>query len=379
VHAGRRVGNHGNLLAGRAVPGSIIELGHRGLHAERWPRRQLWQHDHHRLRGIEPIFYSTILSESTIGSGTIGDEFAVYMSGCSSHRWGAFVSFSGDPLSEEEWFRVPIPESSANVAEDGSASFSDTIITQPGEHYARWFCASSDPEDPVDPSILWMSSVYTFTAHAPAPLALRTTTNQISEGIFTLSVDEDALPSVDQIGIDGDRAAQMKASVDAVDVRLAPISLLYLAFLGRPGTRGELDAALAKSNDPNQTKLAKHLATRSEYRSRYLKISSESFVARVFAHLLERPPTTEEQAHWLDRLNSGDTSRTQMIQTVAQSAEHVAATENLVYVISAHHALTLDSIVTADARRFTRQLDSIVVRVAMIEDLAVHLASASAR
>lgn len=178
--------------------------------------------------------------------GSIGQQITVSGNGCTNPTtgepayMGEFVSLGSDPLSSP----------STQVFEtqtDGEGAFEwDVTIpaeTPVGRYVTRWYCSTAPVTSLTDPAMLWVSPViWMDVGAAPAAkgtAAARTSTLRTAAaasaapGSVTLAADQDALPSLDRLGIDGPKAAALKAKVDAAYAKDARGLILLRRLAGR--------------------------------------------------------------------------------------------------------------------------------------------------
>lgn len=215
--------------------------------------------------GADPTVTASSGGVSITESGGISQGQAVdivgtgcYVEGVPTYS-GEFVSGAGDPLSNEAFQ----PYETQNEL-DGSFAWSFNVPEDNGvgTAYARWYC-SSEPATTLAGPKLWVGPLVTMTMSAgEAPnrtTALRTTsaartskasaskTATTSGVTMTMTTDPDALPAVDLLGITGDKAAKLKAKVDAQYAKDSKGLVLLKKLLGRNAEIGKfLDGELQK-------------------------------------------------------------------------------------------------------------------------------------
>ncbi|MGN6692756.1 MAG: hypothetical protein ACTHN0_01135 [Aquihabitans sp.] len=212
------------------------------------------------VAGADPVIGVSSGGVPVSEAGTIGRGQALDIvgSGCASPTpgqptySGEFVSGAGDP-----WSNPAIQPFETVNTEDGSFSWSLTVPEDNfvGTVYARWYCSTS-PASELSGDMLWVGPLMSMNmsegavANRTASFAAKATTSTKTAaktsskaattaaagsngGGMTVTVDPDALPVVDRLGITGDKAAKLKAKVDAQYARDALGLQLLKKLVGR--------------------------------------------------------------------------------------------------------------------------------------------------
>jgi hypothetical protein len=181
-----------------------------------------------------PRFDATVDGAPAPGSwGTYGQVVHYDFSGCTVEgqpgTFGQFVRWTSGPTRADE---------QANLPADDAGNFQiDLAIPLEAESLSlevEWYCASQPVSERTDPAIVFLNPPVTFDiAAAPgraepngarvatfagtssaAGLSVRTASGATDPSI-EITVDQDALPAIDRMGITGPKAAALKAKVDA--------------------------------------------------------------------------------------------------------------------------------------------------------------------
>lgn len=311
------------------------------------------------------------------GTGHIGQSVSIDSGGClvgpGQGGWvGQFVSAVGDPLTSPNQLQF-IDQADSNG--DWSLELVIPEEAEPGTHRSRWFCAAEPVTSIDDEAMLLVSPEWTFTIQDPEPRAGRKTAGA---GRVTVSVDPDALPAVDRMGIHGEVAAKLKDRVDARRESLATAHRLMSAFLNRQPERAGLAHWSGQVEKVGPAATAEQIAKAAEFRLGRGALSSEDFVDALYRDVLGRSADADGRAYWVDRLESGSISRAGMVLHFATSAENVAATEHVTYAASIYQRLSTVTPTQAQVDAAAADLAAGKLKVQVIEEVAIELAGVDA-
>jgi hypothetical protein len=223
----------------------------------------------------------------------------------------------------------------------------------------------------------FVSPEYSYSITQPLR-AVRTQADPDGDGTVQASIvaDPDSEPAVDQLAVDGETMSVLKARVDDAAADVATVSRVFHAALGRAARHGELTDALADLRDGGTTaQLAARLADRSEFAARYGHLDDAGFVDAVFTDVLDRAPDAGERSRWLAELGGG-ADRSELVAELADSAENQWRTVTRDYVAAAYATLSDRTPGPNDLARYRQLLDDGVVKVQVLEDIALSLAPA---
>lgn len=331
-----------------------------------------------------PVIVPSVSLATT--AGVIGATFDITMASCTSGtapEFGLWVSQTGDPQTVSDEFR---PWRAA-VSSWGSAIYQPTIPADnsTGSFSVRYYCADGTPTDAGDAKIKWSSSLYTFSvsaastagalAAAPAPGSAGVAGAAASVG--TWSVDPDSLPAVDNIGIPGAQAAALKARVDAIAGPSGQVTRLATAALGRQADRAFMDKWVPVVATKGTYSLERALEATPEFFGTFAFATEDLFIQRAYERVVGRWPTTAERAAAQQVLRTGTVPRIAFLRSLVEAPDRRAATANRDYVAAIYQALTKVVPSSADLGRFTSLLNDVVVRVSVVEEVALSRATAA--
>jgi hypothetical protein len=102
---------------------------------------------------------------------------------------------------------------------------------------------------------------------------------------------------------------------------------LYQAvFLRQPDAAGLAYWAEVRASGASLSDIAYNFAAGSEFRTRYGQLSNDQFVRLVYKNVLCRTKLDSGQAYWLDQLNRGNISRSQMMINFTELREYLGKT-----------------------------------------------------
>lgn len=245
-------------------------------------------------------------------TGALGQTLVINGAGCDNASgtavMGQFAALNADPATVEPGtaLQIELP-----VDASGSFEWTTTIpLDNPvGQLQSRWYCATAPVSGLDDPSLMWVAPVFELTieegpAGAAPNASLASTGGQRSTSAATASsagptftVDPDALPLVDRIGIPGATAAKLKAKVDA-------------QMAADAKARAALAKALKKV-DPKRAAELRRPAT------------NEDYVRTAYQVLLGKAAPKKALAQHRGRLDQG-VIRVQVVEDIALSAHSAA-------------------------------------------------------
>jgi len=302
----------------------------------------------------------------TVGSSTtVGDTINVDGSQCVVDGQQTYVGlFYG--VDGTTWYKGPFEEQT--VAGTWHWTFPLDPATETGTVQSIVYCSTAPVSSLDDPAVQWASPVYHMTIES-SPRSVhgkaRAGAKAATAAMPTMTLDINALPRVDKMGLPGAQAAALKTKVDArfanvsqayrlsqaalggVDGTTLRASSLLLPFLGASGL-SEVYTALAGGNSG----------------------SNQAFVDRVSTNILGHPADPASRTTWINQIK-GNGTRAKVLLAIANSAPAVAATDNSAYVMTAE--LTLGKPLTSAARTqaMAAPLDSAqVARVQVVEQIA---------
>ena len=332
-----------------------------------------------------PVIVPSVSLSTT--AGAIGASFDLTMVSCTSGtapEFGLFVSDTGDPQSVEDEFR---PWRSA-VSSWGSAIWAPTIPSDNALSVfrIRYYCADGTPSTAGSSKITWSSSLYTFTVSAnsaaPALRAAESTGTPLSAAALaaaggTWSVDPDSLPAVDNMGIPGAQAATLKARVDAIAAPSGQVTRLATAALGRQVDRAFMDTWVPVVATKGTFSLERALESTPEFFGTFAFATPDLFIQRAYERVYGRWPTAAERAAAQQVLRTGTVTRIAFLRSLVESPDRRAATANRDYVAATYQALTKVVPSATDLGRFTALLNDVIVRVSVVEEIALTRATAA--
>ena len=267
------------------------------------------------------------------------------------------------------------------AGDGGSWDWNPTISTEApeGQHLVRFTCSEGPVDSPAEVTN-WVSGDYVISVVYPeAPSSSRTSKSRTSststaaqDPHVSIGIDPDALPLVDNIGLSGARAAQLKSQVDPHVAAVSTVTRYYKAFLNRLPKRAELDTWVPRlESGTTGTTLANALAADPKFATIAAKYSNGNLVNAAYKRVLGRTPTAEESASAIRALVAGKT-RTAYVKSVADSAEAVSRSANEAYAIAAQWTIAKKAIVAKTVASEAAQLSSgMVPRVQVVEEIAI--------
>lgn len=357
-----------------------------------------------------PVVFSPAYTFTSGQSAKLGTSIPVFGAACTAAGgfWGQFVGVARDPLTETDASLVFQPLSVATRA-DGAMVWNPTIPAghPTGAFYVRYYCASAQITSITDNRITYLFPLVTFSitltssngsaraiwpemqAGPPAVGALRlpfcvacapvvsgaevrpAAVVDPSSPVVRASVDPNALPAVDRVGLAGLRSAQLKARTDANEEMVGRVSRLAFAVLGRVPTRTFMDQSMFWTALGADALVQWNLAMTPEFRAQFGSVSTDGFVRNAYLRTTGRLPSASEvrSASW--RLTSAGLSRIGFLAELAQSREARSVTATRTYVLAAYQALTTAMPSQTDLERFTGQLTDLVSKVQLVEDIAL--------
>ena len=107
----------------------------------------------------------------------------------------------------------------------------------------------------------------------------------------------------------------------------AIIQNLYDTALDRQATASEVTTQADKilSNAKTEAQVAADILALAEFTTKYGTLTNSAFVAQMFQNALGRAPTQTEQSFWTAALDAATVTRADLLDAIAQSAEHLAA------------------------------------------------------
>jgi len=331
-----------------------------------------------------PVIAPTVSLSTT--AGIIGDTFDISVVSCptgSTAEIGLYVSPTTDPAYALDSFRPW----RTSVSSWGSAIYQPSIPSDNtlGTFRVRYYCASGNPSWYYDSKISWTSSLYTFTisanAVAPALLAAGSAGAPVSPAalsstVGTWSVDPDSLPGTDNLGIPGTQAAALKSRVDAIAGPSGQVTRLATAALGRQADRAFMDKWVPVVAANGTYSLERALEATPEFFGTFAFATEDLFVQRAYERVYGRWPTTAERAAALQVLRTGS-PRIAFLRSLVETPDRRAATASRDYVAATYQALTKVVPSANDLGRFTALLNDVIVRVSVVEEIALTRATAT--
>ncbi len=312
------------------------------------------------MASADPVVSITIAGTPFVdgGTGTMGQNVTLAGSGCQNPTpgqptyMGLFIAAPGDDPN------LPTIRGYETQTNEANGFSLDSVIDvdAPGVQQVRFYCSTAQVTAVNDPSMLWVSPVVSMSVQntGAQPAALRTaltstvalastdtasarTTSGGSNLGVVVKTDPNALPLIDKMGIVGKKAAALKAKVDASTSLVARAENLHRAFYRRTATHTELAATIKRFRAGETDKaIANSLAQKSEF------TYTGDRAAAITAALAKANSPVFKAAH---------------------------ANEN--YVLSAFRSLADVKPSPSQAAKYTRQLKAGMVRVQVIEDIAL--------
>lgn len=324
------------------------------------------------LAGAAPAMADPVVTTSmgyVPTAGARGDVFDVMASGCLNLGGDAY--FGGYIINTER----PEPVFAADLTTDGTWKAHIDLTGAPLETLTTYaYCAKGPVSSPTDDNMLWVSAPYTFTVsdQMDSRMSFRAgRTAQIDEQALT--VDPEALPTVDRMGIGGDAAAALKAKVDAHVSTVGQISRLYRTFFGRSASSADLKywgARLDRHASP--ATIARQFAASSEFKREYAKMSDGAYVDAISENAFGHAASPEVRSTLVSQLRRHRTTRALVALTIANSSESVELSDDANYVITAYEVLAGRAPRAAEITAQTTLLQTTLTpRVQVVENVAM--------
>ena len=329
-----------------------------------------------------PVVYSPSVTGFT-GTGDRLAEVRLYVPGCTSGTGSAFVADSADENPPNSAFTIKGWERSADSF--GAFSFVGSAgADQPTGVFRTRFTCSTGSAGAVDAAnVTWTSPVFTYTVTSTANLqAVRAdgpetgTAVAAAPSASTWSVDPEGLPLVDRFGIHGPEAALLKAQVDAVRPATGTVGRLAWAALGRMPARSVYDRWVPQVPSKGTWGLERELERTPEFVSWFALATDEVFLQRAYSRTLGRWPTAAERDAAIRRLRTQGVPRVRILAELAETPVHrqrVAVRDD---VLAAYLAITPVVPTATELSRFEAMTRAIVLRVQVIEEIALTRAPA---
>jgi hypothetical protein len=275
----------------------------------------------------------------------------------------------GDPAVEGA--AIPFEE----MVMEGSFQWDVTLSPDAaGTYYTRWYCSTSSMPEQGSEDLLWVSDLITFEVMSMGGDARTRSSSGGTTATFRL--DPDGLPAIDKVGIQGDKAADLKAVVDAKYSTIAAVYRTYTSVLGRQPDAAGLKFWLAKvEGGLSLQKLGKQMAGQAEFKQGRGKLSAKKFIDEMYRSVLGRSADAEGRAFWLARLKSGNV-RGEVAAQFGNSAENVDRLANAAYVVTAYYTLTGSIPSLSEIQEQAAKLDEGQFKVTVVEDIALTAKSA---
>lgn len=324
----------------------------------------------------DPTVTSTLEGEPIAdeATGMLGQAALVTGSGClnpepgSPAYMGQFVTPGDDPAIDPAWHTYE-----TQVDETGGFQWDTSLPLGAGigTYKLRWYCSTATAASLADASMLWVGPIMTMTLVGGAPNAMRTAVTTSASPGASFSVDPDALPLVDRVGIEGDLAAKLKKQVDERSEDVARIQRMYGVFFGRHADPQGLDFWLRQLAKKPVRTVAAGMAASPEFQRGYGRLSDDDFVARLYENTLGREGDRSGRNFWGGRLSNKKQSRTEVALAFADSSEYIRRTADANYVVAAHQVLTGRTPSVAQIRQGVERLDAGGIKVQLVEDIAL--------
>jgi hypothetical protein len=247
-------------------------------------------------------------------SGVLGDTITIVGTGCTNPvsgqpaYMGEFVSLS-DPMTDPQAMKFEF-ETDAS----GGFEWEIPMVADSTTYYARWYC-STTPLESLDQADLWISPLAWMTFEEPtSPAAavqatsamtiksaksagnvqlasVRTAAAPSPAPKVEIASDPDALPAIDQMGIVGSKAAQLKGTVDWT------------------------------ANASNA--LNRFFALLSGKKVKNTGVSNTDYVKTAFTVLTGKTPSAKVMAPYVARLDAGGL-KVQVVEDIALTARNAA-------------------------------------------------------
>ena len=330
-----------------------------------------------------PVAYAPVFDATRSGSGTAGGDVSLYLAGCNAGgaaQFSVFVSPSGDPSSASDRTRPW----SQTVDAWGAANLAATLASNhpTGIFRARFTCSDGAPSTPTSDNVDWTSPQYTFTVSAASQAGARLVAVR-AEGpdvtvpaSATWSVDPESAPLVDRVGIHGAQALLLKRQVDDIRAVSGTVGRLAQAALGRMPTRAQFDRWIPAVQTRGTWGLERELERTPEFVGWFALASDDVFLDRAYARTLGRWPTTAERSAARIRLASQGVPRVRILAELAESPAHRARVAVRDDVVAAYLGVTTTVPSPADLVRFEAMSRAVVLRIQVIEEIALTRATA---
>jgi hypothetical protein len=335
-----------------------------------------------------PVAYAPIFDSARAGSGSAGGNVSLYLAGCDAGdapRFSVFVSPTGDPSSASDRTRPWSQE----VDSWGATNLSATLAANhpAGTFRARFTCSDGTPSTPSSDNVDWTSSTYTFTVSAASQAGSRLVSVRADEpgtstpdgtmpASATWSVDPESAPLIDRVGIHGAQALALKRQVDDIRAVSGTVGRLSWAALGRMPTRAQFDRWLPATASRGTWGLERELERTPEFIGWFGLATDDVFLDRAYSRTLGRWPTAAERSASRVRLRSQGVPRVRILAELAESPQHrerVAVRDD---VVAAYLGVTTVLPSPADLARFEAMSRAVVLRVQVIEEIALTRAPA---
>ena len=326
--------------------------------------------------GLGAPAFSDPVTSTSLGyiptSGQIGESFDVMIDGCTN---GGNPVYMGGYMTTTGSTDAPVLVS--DLSTTGSWTRHVQLDSVPGlDVEVHAFCASAPVTSIDDPNVLWISAPLHFTVvDTPNVMRANATASPavISAATSPLSVDPDALPLVDRMGIPGAQAAALKVQVDSNVTTVGQVSRLFQTFFGRPASTSDLQYWVSRlDKHTSVTTIANKFAASSEFKRLYGKMTNSQYVDAIYNNALGHPADAATNAALTAQLTLHRTSRALVALQVANSPELQASSDDANYIITAYQVLA-GRAPTAD--EITAQLNllesGLVPRVQVVENIAL--------
>lgn len=338
------------------------------------------------IASADPIISATsggqpILSDGA--TGHIGDAITLTGTGCTiagrpaDAYMGLFTAQEGDPWVDAAWQPY---QSQVDVS--GGFSWDITIPEDNGRGTfgSRFYCSDGPVTDVHSETMLWVSPLVVMDIE-DAPVAnrtlaakagaMRTAAADTGDGSVSMTVDPDALPVVDRIGIPGPIAANLKMDVDEDKARIAQVQRMFRVFFGRSTDEDGLSYWLRHiGTDMTVKTAATNMAASPEFKRNYGTLDNESFVNRLYQNTLGRPADPAGLDYWTGQLRKGVT-RASVGLAFAESDEFVRRSANANYVSAVYHEVAHRTPSAATITSLSNRLEAGELRVTVVEDVAL--------
>ncbi len=332
-----------------------------------------------------PVVFSPNVA-GTSGSGSTTTEARLFIPACASGTGSVFVAMSesSDPpissFTEKGWERTA---DQFGVVSYVGAPGADNPT---GTFRVRLACSTGSAGSITASNVTWTSPTYTYTITAPAISALRgdapagdgTVASPGSAAPLgvSMSVDPESQPFIDTFGIPGPAAAALKARVDEVRQPAGIVSRLGWAALGRMPTRSVFDRWVPQVASRGTFALERELERTPEFVGWFGLATDDVFLDRAYSRTVGRWPTAAERSDTLRRLRTQGVPRVRILAELVETQHHRDRVRTRDDVVAAYLALTPVVPSPTDLAGFEDMSRAIVVRVSVIEEIALSRAPA---